>query len=69
MSDSAPASAKIEELGQELFEAVGTLHLALRVYVPAHNSWQPVESTFVNEWAGLICISTDWVAALPTRRT
>jgi hypothetical protein len=32
---------KIEELGQELFEAVGALHLALRVHVPAHNSWQP----------------------------
>lgn len=37
----ASTNKKIEELGQELFEAVGALHLALRVYVPAHNSWQP----------------------------
>ncbi|MFD6713647.1 hypothetical protein AMK25_05405 [Micromonospora sp. TSRI0369] len=37
----ASTNKKIEELGQELFEAVGALHLALKVYVPAHNSWQP----------------------------
>ncbi|MFG1722772.1 hypothetical protein ACGFII_29515 [Micromonospora chalcea] len=37
----ASTNKKIEELGQELFEAVGALHLALKAYVPAHNSWQP----------------------------
>lgn len=47
---------KIEELGQELFEAVGALHLALQMYVPAHNALQPklmtLGSAFLEFMAG-----------------
>ncbi|MFG3423187.1 hypothetical protein [Micromonospora sp. NPDC048063] len=38
---ASAANAKIEEVTQELFEAVGALHLSLSTHQPAHNAWQP----------------------------
>ena len=53
---------KIEELGQELFEAVGALHLALRVHVPAYNSWQPKLMTLASAFL-------EYMAAKPPAAT
>lgn len=38
---ASAANKQVEQLAQELFEAAGALHLALRMYVPLHNTWQP----------------------------
>jgi hypothetical protein len=31
----------VEQLAHELFEAVGALHMALRMHLPVHNTWRP----------------------------